>query len=63
MDSHNIQSLTLAGTPVAPLIPGTSLTNQFVASTPINGADAPSVMAGRSFSVSVIFGIAPRERK
>jgi iron complex outermembrane receptor protein len=63
LDSHNVQSLTLAGTPVAPLISGTSLTNQFVATTPINGADAPSLMAGRSFSVSVTFGIAPRERK
>ena len=65
LDMHNVQSLSLAGTatPIAnPLLP-TGDTDQFNAATPINGADAPSLMAGRSFSVSVTFGIAPRERK
>ncbi len=65
MDVHNIQSLTLAGTATPAPIPNlpTGDTEQFNASTPVNGADTPSLMAGRSFSVSVTFGIAPRERK
>jgi iron complex outermembrane receptor protein len=65
LDAHNIQSLSLAGTATptpAPNLP-TGDTEQFYATTPVNGADAPSLMAGRSFSVSVTFGIAPRERK
>ena len=65
LDAHNIQGLTLAGTTTPttnPYLPSTD-TEQFNATTPINGADAPSLMAGRSFSVSVTFGIAPRERK
>ena len=65
LDSHNIQSLTLAGTatPIAsPNLP-TGDTEQFYATTAINGADAPSLMAGRSFSICVTFGIAPMERK
>lgn len=60
LDSHDVQSLSLAGTPTAPLIPGTTMTDQFVASTPINGSDTPSLMAGRSFSISVTFGFAPK---
>ena len=30
--------------------------------TPINGADTPSLMAGRSFAVTVTFGLAPKGR-
>jgi iron complex outermembrane receptor protein len=64
LDSHNIQSLSLAGAAQTTSIPGTTLTDQFNTSgpTPINGADTPAPMAGRSFAVTVTFGIAPRER-
>jgi iron complex outermembrane recepter protein len=64
LDSHNIQSNTLAGSPLTQLIPGTTLTDQFntTGPTPINGADAPSIMAGRSFSVTATFGFAPKSR-
>jgi iron complex outermembrane recepter protein len=64
-NAHNVQSNTLAGTAATELIPGTSLTDQFntAGPTPINGQDTPSLMAGRSFSVSVIFGFAPESRK
>jgi iron complex outermembrane recepter protein len=64
LDSHNVQSLTLAGSPATLPIPGTTYTNQFNTSGPtaINGADAPGLMAGRSFAVTVTFGFAPRER-
>jgi iron complex outermembrane recepter protein len=64
LDSHNIQSLTLAGTAQTLTIPGTTYTDQFntTGPTPINGADTPSLMAGRSFAVSVTFGIAPHQR-
>jgi len=64
LDSHNIQSNTLAGAPLTTTIPGTTLTDQFntTGPTPINGADAPAPMAGRSFAVTVTFGFAPRER-
>jgi iron complex outermembrane receptor protein len=65
LDSHNIQSLTLAGTANTLTIPGTTYTDQFNTNGPtaINGADTPSLMAGRSFAVSVTFGVAPhRER-
>ena len=71
LDSHNIQTLSLGGTAVpAGNIAGTCGTaakpatcvDQFNATTAINGADQPSIMAGRSFSVSVTFGFAPRQR-
>jgi iron complex outermembrane receptor protein len=64
LDSHNIQSLSLAGAAPTVTIPGTTLTDQFNTSgaTPINGADTPAPMAGRSFAVTVTFGLAPRER-
>lgn len=64
LDSHNIQSLSLAGAVPTMTIPGTTLTDQFNTNgpTPINGNDTPGLMAGRSFAVTVTFGIAPRER-
>jgi len=64
LDSHNIQSLSLAGGVQQLTIPGTGLTDQFNTNgpTPINGNDTPGLMAGRSFALSVTFGIAPRER-
>jgi iron complex outermembrane receptor protein len=63
LDSHNIQSLTLAGTPAAPMISGTTYTDQFIATTAINGLDTPSLMAGRSFSITVTFGFAPKSER
>jgi iron complex outermembrane recepter protein len=65
LDSHNVQSLALAGKAQTMPIPGTSITDVFNTNgpTPINGQDTPSLMAGRSFSVSVTFGFAPREAK
>jgi iron complex outermembrane recepter protein len=61
LDAHNVQSDTFAASPLTTTIPGTTLTDQFITTgpTPINGADTPSLMAGRSFSVSVTFGFAP----
>ncbi len=72
LDSHNIQSLSLAGSAVAPTIPGNCgasgtatapCTDPFNATTAINGGDTPGLMAGRSFSISVTFGFAPKNRK
>jgi len=65
LDAHNIQSDSLGGSVATLTIPGTTYTDAFNTNgpTPINGADAPSLMAGRSFSVSVTFGFAPTERK
>jgi len=65
LDAHNIQSDSFAGAPLTTTIPGTTLTNQFTTTgaTPINGADTPSLMGGRSFNVSVTFGFAPEGGK
>jgi iron complex outermembrane receptor protein len=66
LDSHNIQSLSLANSPTTqPLVGtnGTTYTDQFNATTAISGADTPGIMAGRSFSVSVTFGFAPEGKK
>jgi iron complex outermembrane receptor protein len=65
LDSHNVQSLTLAGSPSAATFTNgsTTLTDQFNATTAINGADTPGIMAGRSFAVTVTFGFAPGDRK
>ncbi|MGD0940248.1 MAG: TonB-dependent receptor [Terracidiphilus sp.] len=71
LDSHNAQSLSLAGTPSAPTIPGNcgasttataTCSDPFNATTAINGGDTPGLMAGRSFAVTVTFGFAPRGR-
>jgi iron complex outermembrane receptor protein len=74
LDSHNVQSLSLAGSPNTVYLNGggacssptaTNPCDAFVTSAPtaINGQDTPSLMAGRSFSVSATFGFAPREIK
>ncbi|MGD0890915.1 MAG: TonB-dependent receptor [Terracidiphilus sp.] len=65
LNSHNIQNNTLAGSPLTQLIPGTTYTDQFTTTgpTPINGADTPGIMAGRSFAISATFGFAPKTRK
>jgi len=64
LDSHNIQSLTLANSPSAATLSagGASYADQFSATSKISGADTPVPMAGRSFAVTVTFGFAPRER-
>jgi iron complex outermembrane recepter protein len=69
LDSHNMQSDTLGGSVSTIQIPGSvcgtgTCTDPFRTNgpTPINGQDQPSLMAGRSFSVSVTFGISPKSR-
>ena len=63
LDEHNITALTLAGTPSANKISGTSYVDPFNQTTPISGSDNPTFIAGRSFMLSVTFGFAPGERK
>ena len=62
LNSHNIQNLSLANSPATQTIPGTSYVDQFNATTAISGLDTPSLMAGRSFSVTVTLGVAPKGR-
>lgn len=73
LDAHNIQSDTLAGSAQTVYYYGGGTCSSPTAAnpcdgfltngpTPISGADAPGIMAGRSFSVSVTFGFAPTER-
>jgi len=67
LNSYAVQSLKLGGKPVTQTFVGTNgvtYTDQFNTNgpTPINGADTPSLMAGRSLSVTVTFGIAPKGR-
>ena len=73
LDAHNIQSNTLAGSVNTIYLNGGGTCTAPTASnpcdafltngpTPINGQDTPSLMAGRSFSISVTFGIAPKGR-
>jgi iron complex outermembrane receptor protein len=67
LDAHNLQSLTLgtkATTSTFVGTNGTTYTDQFNASTGYTnaGADTTGIMAGRSFSVSVTFGFAPKGR-
>jgi len=73
LDSHGIQNNTLAGslnqiylngggactTPTAANPCDAFLTN---GPTTISGLDTPSLMAGRSFMVSITLGIAPKGR-
>lgn len=74
MDGHYTQANSLAGSPnlvylngggtcSAPT--GTNPCDAFrtAGATPLNGQDTPSLMAGRSFSVSVQFGFAPEGKK
>jgi len=67
LDSHSIQSLKLGTKPTTTNFVGSNgstYTEQFVATTgyATAGNDNPGIMAGRSFSLSVTFGIAPRNR-
>jgi iron complex outermembrane receptor protein len=63
LNMHNITALTLGGTTTSNVIPGTTYVDPFNQTTPISGSDNPTFIAGRSFSVAVTFGVAPRERK
>lgn len=70
LNEHNLTSLVFANSPLTQHIPGTTCgtgtcTDQFTTTgpTPIAGGDNVSFLPGRSFSVSVTFGFAPRERK
>ena len=64
LNQHNLTSVALTGAVPTETIPGTTLTDLFntTGPTPIAGGDNVSFMSGRSFSVSVTFGFAPRER-
>jgi iron complex outermembrane receptor protein len=64
MDAHDVQSNSLAGAAQTTTIPGTTLIDPFrtLGPTPVSGLDTPSLMAGRSFSVSVTFGLSPEGR-
>ena len=55
-------ALTLAGSSTSTVIPGTTLVDPFNQTTAIAGSDNPTFMSGRSFTLSVTFGFAPRER-
>ncbi len=76
LDAHNIQTDTLGGSPNLIFLNGGGTCTSTTATaanpcdafntagpTAISATDAPSLMAGRSFSVSVTFGFAPTERK
>ena len=63
LDQHNITALTLAGTTTANLISGTTYVDPFNQTTSISGSDNPTFIPGRSFMLSVTFGLAPAERK
>jgi iron complex outermembrane receptor protein len=73
LDMHDVQSNTLGGSPNLIYLNGGGTCTTPTATNPcdafrtngptaINGQDTPSLMAGRSFSVSVTFGIAPKQR-
>ncbi len=70
-DAHNIQEIptfgnsavavgNIAGTCGSATKP-TACVDQFNATTTINGQDEPSIMAGRSFAVTVTFGFSPHK--
>jgi iron complex outermembrane receptor protein len=65
LNQHNLTALALTGAAPTQNIPGTNLMDPFTTTgpTPISGSDQPTFLSARSLSVSVTFGIAPRERK
>ncbi len=63
LNQHNLDALTLAGATTSNPIAGTSYVDPFNQTTAISGSDNPTFLSGRSFSASVTFGFAPRERK
>jgi iron complex outermembrane receptor protein len=73
LNSYNVQSLKLGGKAQTIYLFGGGTCSSPTAANPcdafntngptaISGADTPSLMAGRSFTVSVTFGIAPKGR-
>ena len=64
LDSHNLTSVSLTGAAPTQTIPGTTYTDPFTTNgpTPVAGGDNVGFLPGRSFSVSVTFGLAPRGR-
>jgi iron complex outermembrane receptor protein len=64
LDSHNLTSVALTGSPATQTIAGTTFTDPFntTSPTPIAGGDNLGFLPGRSLSVAVTFGFAPRER-
>jgi iron complex outermembrane recepter protein len=64
LNTHNVYSIGSFGNQAVPVgnIAGTSYVDQFNATTSISSADQPSILAGRSVSISVTFGFAPREK-
>jgi iron complex outermembrane receptor protein len=74
LNQHNIDALTLAGSPNTIYLNGGAACTAATASnpcdafntagpSPISGADLPTFMSARGLSVSVTFGFAPREGK
>jgi iron complex outermembrane receptor protein len=70
LDDHSLTAISLKGKPTTQTISGSvcgtsACTDPFTpsANALINGGDTPTFMAGRSLSISVTFGLAPRERK
>jgi iron complex outermembrane recepter protein len=61
LNQHNVTALTLAGTSTANVISGTSYVDPFNQTTPISGSDNPTFISGRSVTISVTLGFAPRE--
>jgi len=75
LNDHNLTALTLSGAANTIFVNGGSACTSSTATatnpcdafntngpTPISGADQPTFMAGRSFSISVTFGFAPLGR-
>ena len=65
LDQHNLTAIGLTGSALTQTISGTTFTDPFntTGPTPISGSDTPTFMSARSLSVSITFGIAPKERK
>jgi iron complex outermembrane receptor protein len=63
-NSHNLTTLALTGAVTPETIAGTSYADPFTTTAPtaIAGADNVGFVPGRSFSISVTFGFAPKAR-
>jgi iron complex outermembrane receptor protein len=63
-NSHNLTNVSLTGPLNTQTIPGTSFTDPFTTTVPTApaGGDNLGFLPGRSFTISVTFGFAPKER-
>lgn len=63
-NAHNVTNVALTGALNTQTIPGTSFTDPFTTTAPTApaGGDNLGFLPGRSFSISVTFGFAPKER-